>query len=311
MLNFSLKWKSYFSGVVVYGLGVVLVQSLSYYQKALSPMTHPTLFWLFGAYLFLGPWYYLFLNKDEEESKPLLLLKGIQNLFLRGKIEPAEKIAVLFMAVKIFFLPTMISFLYNNMGSLWGLQFSQTYPWVITSLFTVDTFIFTLGYLFEFPSWKNKVISVESTLLGWAVALISYPPFNSIVGSYVPWGADDYVFFWNSALTALFRTMIILLLAIYVWASVALGTKASNLTNRGIVTKFPYSIVRHPAYISKNLLWWITLLPVMNWKFAVGMSFWTAIYYLRAYTEERHLSHDSEYREYCQNVKWRFIPWLL
>ena len=39
----------------------------------------------------------------------------------------------------------------------------------------------------------------------------------------------------------------------YALASIALNFKSSNLTNRGIVARGPYAIVRHPAYITKNL----------------------------------------------------------
>ena len=100
------------------------------------------------------------------------------------------------------------------------------------------------------------------------------------------------------------------LLVIYTLASVALGPKASNLTNRGIVSAFPYSIIRHPAYISKVLMWWITMLPRINMSFVLGMSFWTFIYFLRTITEERHLMADPDYQAYCKNVRWRFVPGL-
>ena len=98
------------------------------------------------------------------------------------------------------------------------------------------------------------------------------------------------------------------MLIIYTWASIALGPKASNLTNRGIVRKFPYSMVRNPAYTSKVIVWWVTLIPIMSFKFAVGMLFWTIIYYFRAITEERHLMTDHDYVEYCKKVKLKFIP---
>ena len=40
----------------------------------------------------------------------------------------------------------------------------------------------------------------------------------------------------------------------------------------------------------------------------LGSIVWTFIYYMRAMTEERHLSLDPDYREYCKKVKYRFIP---
>jgi protein-S-isoprenylcysteine O-methyltransferase Ste14 len=109
-------------------------------------------------------------------------------------------------------------------------------------------------------------------------------------------------------------------LAIYSWASLALGLKASNLTNRGIVSRGPYAFVRHPAYAAKNLAWWIGALPNLYFLFAAGhakatayalfaLCGWTAIYALRAITEERHLLlADNGYAQYMARVKWRFIP---
>ncbi len=59
-------------------------------------------------------------------------------------------------------------------------------------------------------------------------------------------------------------------LAVFSWASIALGFKASNLTNRGIVTHGPYAFVRHPAYAAKNLAWWLGALPTVGMMFAAG-----------------------------------------
>ena len=182
------------------------------------------------------------------------------------------------------------------------------YALILTIIFTIDTGIFAFGYSFEFKTLKNIVKSVEPTFFGWFVALICYPPFNTLVVNNIPWGSNDYAIFSSELYTSIARIFIVLLLVIYLWASVALGPKASNLTNRGIVTKFPYSIVRHPAYISKNIVWWLTLIPIINWKLAGGLLLWTIIYYFRAITEERHLKADSDYVKYCKKVKWKFIP---
>jgi protein-S-isoprenylcysteine O-methyltransferase Ste14 len=103
--------------------------------------------------------------------------------------------------------------------------------------------------------------------------------------------------------------ILFLLYTIYVLSTVTLGFKFSNLTNRGIVTIGPYSIVRHPAYVSKNLSWWIdnTFVLTNIWA-TVAMILWNSIYIARALTEERHLSKDREYMEYREKVKYLFIP---
>jgi len=103
---------------------------------------------------------------------------------------------------------------------------------------------------------------------------------------------------------------IILLLLVYLWATLSLGTRCSNLTNRGIVKGGAYRFIRHPAYIAKNTAWWLTILPVMSIPAFLSMLTWSFIYYLRAITEERHLIKDPDYQKYCRKVKYRFIPWV-
>jgi len=307
--------KLYFSSLLVYGLGVLACSSLPYYQQTLNDTTQNILLAFYITYIILAPFIYFFRVSKYSTNKPFLVLRWLINIFQSKKIIPGheEKNAILFLLVKIFFLPLMTQFFIGNFIDLSRTFTHSTaelfaYSTLLTLIFTIDTLIFSIGYTFESRLLNNIVKSVEPTLFGWAVALICYPPFNSIVGKYIPWGANDHVFFWNDTITIILRIGIIILFTIYVWATLALGLKASNLTNRGIIRRFPYSIVRHPAYISKNLVWWLTLLPVINWKFALGMGFWSVIYFFRAVTEENHLSQDPQYLEYKKKVKWRFIP---
>jgi len=162
--------------------------------------------------------------------------------------------------------------------------------------------------MFEAGILKNTIRSVEPTFLGWAVTLACYPPFNTFLVGYIDWFANDHVIFSTPIITTIIRIIIIFLLLIYVRASLSLGTRCSNLTNRGIVTRFPYSIIRHPAYISKNLAWWLTIIPVASIPAILSMSAWSFIYHLRTITEEKHLSADADYIEYKKKVKWKYIP---
>ena len=106
---------------------------------------------------------------------------------------------------------------------------------------------------------------------------------------------------------------------IYSRASVSLWLKASNLTNRWIISKWPYKYIRHPAYICKNTAWWIGWMPLLIWNLAswqykhffivfFSLLTWSTIYYFRAITEEKHLSHDKDYIKYKKKVKYKFIP---
>ena len=100
--------------------------------------------------------------------------------------------------------------------------------------------------------------------------------------------------------------LISLLNLVYLWSTITFGVRFSNLTHRGILTNGPYRFTKHPAYIAKNLSWWliaVPFLPVNGWDMALkqcamllGMNF---IYYLRAKTEERHLSWGKTYVAYA------------
>jgi protein-S-isoprenylcysteine O-methyltransferase Ste14 len=259
---------------------------------------------------------------------------------LRAALSPAAKQAGLALLLKFFFAPLMINWCLNHAGDMAnsvvqfydGLTdgqagralFDNSLFWACFQLILfVDTLLFTLGYIVEVPALGNRIRSVDPTFFGWFICLACYPPFNDFTGRFLEWQSSDFPHFANDTIHFIANIALLLALAIYSWASVALGFKASNLTNRGIVSHGPYARVRHPAYAAKNLAWWIGALPNLYLMFAAGnpravgysllaLLGWTAIYGLRAITEERHLLlADNGYAQYMQRVKWRFIPGIL
>jgi len=241
-------------------------------------------------------------------------------------ITKEEKTSLLALLVKVIFVPIIIVFTMGNFQLVQDLlakidistaSFSVSYfndtlfILILRIMFLVDTLCFLVGYLIELDVLGNKIKSVESTWFGWFVALACYPPFNSVTGQYLPSYSNDLAYFWNDNLTALMRVLILILFGIYTWASIALGTKASNLTNRGIISHGPYKYVRHPAYIGKTSVWFLTALPVANFFVMFSTLAVMGLYFLRAFTEERHLLQDPEYVEYCKKVKYRFIPYVI
>jgi protein-S-isoprenylcysteine O-methyltransferase Ste14 len=112
--------------------------------------------------------------------------------------------------------------------------------------------------------------------------------------------------------------LMLLLMVFYVWCNLSFGVAFSNLSNRGIVASGPYRFLRHPAYSSKVIVWWLCEIPVcLSHNFAdslcsiVGMLVVSSVFLLRALTEECHLLADPYYRDYCKLVRWRFIPRLI
>lgn len=342
------RLKSYLSNIILIWAALFFYRTNRYYVSWLKPETQEALWWMAAAYTLFGLIFVVIFSSRKEESRGLVLIRTLRRFFKEvyayihnfssrpdhpaPKIEPHEKTTLLFALVKIFYLPIMLNFFFDNLYyfqlNISKLQTFSTdsfillfnavlYPLLLASLLTIDTAYFIFGYSIESSKLKNVVRSVEPTFFGWMVALICYPPFNSFSDNYVGWYANDYVFFWSKEITFVMRILLILSYGIYVWATLALGAKSSNLTNRGTVSRGPYSIVRHPAYISKNLAWCLTVIPPL---FAATLTegiiiilttaAWVSIYYMRAITEERHLIKDPEYQEYCKKVKYRFIPGL-
>lgn len=185
----------------------------------------------------------------------------------------------------------------------WGLGFAYDL------IFAVDCGFALVGYATESRWLGNKTRSVESTTLGWAACIFCYPPFNNVLGTYLPLDSGPPTTKSESILLAL-RAGTVLLFAIYAAATVSFGVRFSNLTNRGIVQRGPYRFVRHPAYLCKCTAWWLEHVPTMTLAKAFFLTLLCGVYALRAWTEERHLGQDPDYRAYKKKVRWVLFPGL-
>jgi len=328
----------YISNLIIIWVVIIFYKKFPYYHSFLSETTQTTLLILALTYTILAFIYYTFTRQETmKPTKGLVIIQTIKRLtkgtyyslkYIRKKqkfpkIKAHEKIIILFAIVKIFFLPIMLNFFFSNLNSVISLLDNLSsldlsliiesfnliiFPILLTTMFLIDTLWFVFGYAFESSSLKNTIKTVEPTIFGWLVALACYPPLNGIITQYLDWYANDYVTLGTPLKTFILRIFILSLILIYVGATLALGTKCSNLTNRGIVKRGPYKFIRHPAYISKNLAWWLTILPVLSIAAVISMGTWSIIYHLRTLTEERHLSNDPDYIEYMKKVKYRYIP---
>jgi Isoprenylcysteine carboxyl methyltransferase (ICMT) family len=219
--------------------------------------------------------------------------------------------------VKGFFLPLMFTYFCDNLNKLLHYDLNQLrsfngiFDWSYFTLYFIDVSLVSMTYLMSLKVTDTHIRSTEPTAMGWVSALVCYQPFWSLISKqYIdydpgkPWG------FWLANIPWLYypwACMIILLVAIYVWATIAFGARFSNLTHRGIITNGPYRLTKHPAYLSKNLSWWMMAMPFMlssGWQDAlrrcVLLGSLNLIYYLRAKTEERHLGLDPVYVRYAR-----------
>jgi protein-S-isoprenylcysteine O-methyltransferase Ste14 len=186
--------------------------------------------------------------------------------------------------------------------------------WLIAIMFMIDVSFATVGYALTMKPLDAHIRSANPYAAGWTAALICYPPFG-LMGNNGPLnyqqGAGDWVYWTDGApavVMAAIGAVLVALTAVYAWATVAFGIRFSNLTHRGILTHGPYAWTKHPAYLSKNLFWWLTSLPFLAAsgnpvdmvRNTVLLAVVSGIYYWRARTEERHLGADPAYREYAE-----------
>lgn len=228
--------------------------------------------------------------------------------------ERNEVTALMGWIVKAVFLPLMLAWSFLWVAGVSGLLHERNWIMVFTValalLYALDTAFGTVGYLSTSERIDGQIRSVDTTVMGWLSALVCYPPLSVLVLD--TWllyktGADWTMWFSETSILAwLWGSAIVLLTASYTWSTVAFGPRFSNLTNRGIITHGPYRWGKHPAYLCKNLSWWLIFVPflgnqtilegVLHCLALLGVN---AIYALRAWTEERHLSDDPDYRAYA------------
>jgi len=349
--TFPLRLKNFLASFTLVTLVCAFYSVAPYFQDDLSSSyrfssieigASRAFLWVYIAYS-LRLLIFYFTERAPGISKSIYCWRALRRLFtapgrtLHDGLDPKERLGLLACLVKGFFAPLMVLWfmgytvhmlengayfiegLWNDTSDFLSLFNSHGYWFLFQVILFFDVLFFTIGYLIELPRLKNQIRSVDPTLLGWIAALICYPPLNLLTNSVLGWQSSDFPQFENTTIHVAMNLSFLLLMAIYASASVALNFKASNLTHRGIISAGPYRFVRHPAYMCKNLAWWIGTIPALLVAFdaslwagllvVFSMAGWTSIYLLRALTEEDHLRKvDDEYSCYCEKVRYRFIP---
>lgn len=247
-------------------------------------------------------------------NKKIPLEKSILNFFLLKTL------------VKIVFVPFMYTGFLGNMTILLNTEWYLNVEAISLLLFnfgiSIDILIGMFGYLFSSAIINNQIKDTDSNLLGWIFALLSYPPLLWIMRKVnnqhdsLTWSEiipQDNPIYW------ILFAIINLTWIVYWLATFEFGMTFSNLSWRRLIDKGVYQYTKHPAYIAKNIYWWLYTLPFMGvvffsaqwWQNILGLTFVSLIYYGRAKSEERHLMKFIEYRQYCAEINKRGIfRWL-
>ncbi len=257
-----------------------------------------------------------------------------------------EKHVLMFLFLKVIYGPLMIANVINygcGFVDAWAgihkLQalgavplvywFDLGYEIFFYVVFVLDPMVSAIAYHFESAWLGNKLRCTDTNPFHMFVCLACYPPFNLMTAAVLGASYRTHMILWQGdlmhPLTWILRGGIALSLLCMLSASLSLCTRATNLTNRGIVDWGPFRLVRHPGYFSKNLYWLFTLIPFFvpnhadpgfTWPahllfcatLVAGFLGWGTLYFLRALTEEQFLLRDPDYVAYCRKVRYRFIP---
>jgi len=292
------------------------------------------LLWL--PFALVAPLYIAYVDSRMSEPEDGLFYAG---LFATGQWQgiawPAFGQYCLGWLVKGFFLPMMLSFFLGNLrwffdiwveGEIYAFfqtlsneDFFKLYKVSFQFLYTIDVAWACAGYFLTLKLLDSHIRSTEPTGWGWLVCLVCYPPFWPVISSqYLSYndGMNWHDWFVNFQTLKIFWAMaIFFLIVVYVSATIQFGIRFSNLTHRGILTNGPYRWMKHPAYVSKNLSWWLISMPFLSvlgptpigianaGQYSLLLLGVNAIYFFRAKTEERHLMRDPVYQQYSAWMK--------
>ena len=352
--------RHYLCSLLVYGLVLVLLFFMPAFSHDVENPLFSYLTVLLGYYILYAVFAYPILLKFKPESVLKSRNVAIVNYFKRQfkkqspeerlssiSMDENEKQAFVILFIKVFFGSYFLSLLCNKylvrlgydfdfIATMWGqcvsyiqtsgfwgglLQFlDDTTDMWLTLMFTVMSLVFAFSYLTESRLFKNNINYADTSFLGIFSCVICYYPFSLLTEKIIPVATKEMIPVDNMPLRLGLYFTVIIVNIIMTAAVLRLGTKSGNLTNRGIITGFPYNIVRHPEYSMRMFYIILTLIPLYAAGglnvfgyivLSVGMFMWIGIYVLRAITEERNLIKDESYRDYIQKVKYRFIPFVM
>ncbi|MEE9431976.1 MAG: hypothetical protein V3V16_13090, partial [Melioribacteraceae bacterium] len=210
---FPEKYKTTLQESTVILLLLAFYNFSSYYANFLAKETVTTLTVLGIVYL-CYTWIKTLNSKEENHLKFYILYevisKSYSKYFLKNNQVNSEKILneddtnkLLFVFVKMFYIPVMLNFTINNFNVVsdlfFKLQFYKAsdftianwYKIILPLTFLIDTSYYLFGYLIESKKLGSTVRSVDKSTLSWLVTLACYPPFNSVSTMIFPWYAFD------------------------------------------------------------------------------------------------------------------------
>lgn len=89
------------------------------------------------------------------------------------------------------------------------------------------------------------------------------------------------------------------------------GRRIEVEAHQPLITRGPYSLIRHPLYAASVVLWLATPVALGSWMALPIFLLATPFYVLRLLNEERYLKRDLPgYSAYCKRTPFRLIPFV-
>ncbi len=299
----------------------------------INPERYQTAFYLFmiGGIIFL-PFSYIYIQETDRR-----LINPEDDLYHFAKIcifNISEvsfkelKIYSLKLLLKMFFLCEMwvwcSGYIYlisndpqgyydENISLVPNLILLKAIIMVYLILAAIDVFFASIGYVFTFKANNTDIKSVENKFIGWFVCLICYFPFFELMIRFTVlhylftsenWTYWFGEFYW---IAMIWGVLVVCGQFFETLGTCTFGIRFSNLSYRGLITGGMFRFTKHPQYIGKMLNRFFFYVPFLSMYGISGvitsttaLAFLTFIYYLRAKTEEIHLTQNHpEYKEYA------------
>ena len=252
--------------------------------------------------------------------------------FLMGQSQKDDnqKLGFLFQSVflRAFFMVYLYTMLLAFLALAFGedalplILFTEEFSFSAEKLFQIimtayvfmgilDLAIAMLGYICTFKGLNADIRSMDPKMLGWFSCLICYQPLWSFLSKTIfisMYASLDWQEFFAGHQYVLCAWAVLILLSggLEALSGATFGIRFSNVTYRGLITSGPYKYSKHPQYIAKMLNRFLTILPFIGYASILGMFqgmlgfiILLFIYFLRARTEENHLTAFPEYVAYA------------
>lgn len=252
-----------------------------------------------------------------------LLICYLYSFYLEhDKLDLISRNTLLSGLIKIFYIPFLFGASIQSLDVLSSFNFidfklENYFEGLFYFGVLFDVMIGFSGYIVSSKLFNNKIIDVNDQWLGWFFCFLCYPPLISIY-RIITTQQDNYIWTnWvkdNEPLYWIWAVILTLSWIVYWISTFAFGNKFSNLTWRGLIKEGPYRFHRHPAYLAKNIYWWMYTVPFFGVLFTeviynfMALCFVSFVYYMRATTEERHLKKFAEYQDYVLWIE-KNSPW--